>query len=113
MADKLTAAFDNLGAGVIQVVDLEADMMQARTARREVFAQMGFVSEWPDDFKPDAAVAFKIIRRYILIVDFLKSGWLDSEKLESFLARLKVGCCPGNMLEARNLDHSVTSIAAR
>ena len=109
MSNELATTFNHLCARLIQIVDLEADMMEAGAARCKVFAEMGSGSEWPNDFKTDATIAFEIVGRYVLIVNFFKPGRFDSEQAERRLAGLKIGRRPGNMLETVDLDHFAVS----
>lgn len=77
--DQLAAGGGNLCTGILEVLHLKTDVMQAGPACFQKLAQGRTRSEWADNFETNAAISFEIIRGDVLIVNLFESRRLDTK----------------------------------
>lgn len=77
--DQRAAGSGNLRTGVVEVLHLKANVMQAGPACLQELAQVRLRPEWADNLETNAAIAFEIVRGDVLIVNFLEPRRLDAK----------------------------------
>ena len=82
LPDQLPAGRGNLRTGVVEILHLKADVVQAGASTFQELAQLRLRPERADDLEANSAIAFEIICADILRVNFLEPGGLDAEQGE-------------------------------
>jgi hypothetical protein len=91
VSDQLPARSGDLRAGFIEILHLEADMVQAGASGLQELPQMRLRTEWTNDLEAYITVALEIVRGDVLVVDLLEAGGLDAEKSKRALSGVKLG----------------------
>ena len=79
MTDELAAGLDDLIASVVQILDLKANVVEARAASGKIFLKMRIRAKRTNDFETHPTVAFIVVRSHVLIMDLFVPGRLNSK----------------------------------
>jgi hypothetical protein len=94
LAYKLAAGLLHLLTGIMQVVDLEAHVVQTGAARCQKFVEIAALPERSNDFEPNTTIRVEICGLHVLFVQILLPSGSYAKEPKDAECRLQFGSCP-------------------